>query len=366
MNKASFFIHSKIYLTFLIFAIMFISFGCAETIDFSGSSKSNEFTLATVPTTLPKDNTWTITDSGDTATTVNFEGLRDLLIKAKGREIKLDFPNIEKIPDNAFFNPATIDVKVETTFSVSAKKVMNIGENAFYNCTGLTDVDFAEVTTIGARAFRGCKKLGTVNFQKATIIGVSAFHDCIALETVFIPKVQVIESSTFQGCTTLKTVDVSSATTIGASAFSNCTTLKTVDFPLATIIKDHAFSGCTALKTVEFPLATTINSDAFINCKSLVDINFPLVETINGNAFMSCSGLKSISFPKTKTIGASAFAGYSSLATMTVATQGELTIATDAFGGSIPDNTIQVTTHTENIAIFNELGFNNVNVTTKP
>lgn len=109
------------------------------------------FTLATVPDTFaPTDNIWIITDNGSAATTVDFNDLRDALIEAEGRKIKLEFPDIETIPDEALY---FLNTEITSLVSGSASKVTIIGEDAFRDYIALATVDFPIATTIEGSAF---------------------------------------------------------------------------------------------------------------------------------------------------------------------------------------------------------------------
>ncbi|HBL40069.1 MAG TPA: hypothetical protein DDY98_00245 [Ruminococcaceae bacterium] len=58
------------------------------------------------------------------------------------------------------------------------KPVTSIGEYAFYNCTGLTDITIPNsVTSIGECAFGGCTGLTSITISDGvTSIGLSAFE----------------------------------------------------------------------------------------------------------------------------------------------------------------------------------------------
>ncbi len=327
MNKVSIFSHSKIGLMFLILSILLIFLGCADDEVPAGAPvASATFTLATVPTTLPLEDLWVITDAGNIATKADFDALETLLNseEAKERKIKLEFPNIELIPSEAFYN-STDKIGVVTIISVSAKQATIIENSAFKSCTKLATVEFPEVTNIGASAFSGCTTLAEIDF----------------------PKVIAIEVSVFAGCTALKNVNFPKVITIGANAFSGCQVLASVSFPVATTISSFAFSNCTALQDITFPKVTDIETGAFGGSTNLKTVSFPEVVNIGSNVFQSCTALKTVDLPLVRDIGEFAFLGCTGLTTMTIATESLLaTLEQNAFLGATVAN-ISVTTGTQ-------------------
>ena len=327
MKMLSIFSNSKIGLIFLLLSISLIFLSCAEDEVPAGVTVSSAtFTLATVPTTLPLEDIWIITDAGDIATKGDFDALETLLNSedAKERKIKLEFPNIEIIPSEAFYNSLD-DIGVATIISVSAEKATIIESLAFQNNEALATVTFPLATTIRPSAFSGCIALVDIDFPKVITIGVSAFSGCTALKSISFPKVITIGANAFSGCKVLDSVAFPVATSIGSFAFSNCTALSDVTFPEVTIIEAGAFVESTALKTVSFPEAVTVGYNAFQNATALQTVELPLVRDIGEYAFLSCTRLT----------------------TMTIATKSIIgTLATTAFLGAILAE-INVTTGTE-------------------
>ena len=68
--------------------------------------------------------------------------------------------------------------------------VTSIGNNAFYGCSGLTEVYIGNsVTSIGNSAFRDCTSLTSVTIPNSvTSIGAGAFIECKGLTEVTIPN----------------------------------------------------------------------------------------------------------------------------------------------------------------------------------
>lgn len=103
--------------------------------------------------------------------------------------------------------------------------VTEIDEGAFYGCTSLQSITFAEgsrLSKIGDTAFMGCTSLVGVNLPAAVeTIGVGAFYGCSALEFAIINEGTVeIGQQAFQDCVALETVKLpTTLQTIGTYAF---------------------------------------------------------------------------------------------------------------------------------------------------
>ena len=90
-----------------------------------------------------------------------------------------------------------------------------IGDDAFYNCTGLTSVTIPNsVTSIGEYAFSECSALTSVTIpDSVTSIGEGAFYDCSGLKSIEIPNsVTSIEYLIFAYCSSLTSVTIGDKT----------------------------------------------------------------------------------------------------------------------------------------------------------
>lgn len=183
--------------------------------------------------------------------------------------------------------------------------IKKIGDNAFADCTSLSQVSFL------------------VNVEgKGSLseIGKSAFSGCIALEEIVLPKkgsgfTLEIGDYCFQDCTALKKVDMSQilVDSLGTGAFKNCTHLE--DIPMY-----HP--------TEQVAPALGIRSETFANAGTETDefiINLPGNTNVSQNAFAG-SGITEViwedddcsSNPIFKQIGSNAFAGCSRLEKITL------------------------------------------------
>ena len=153
--------------------------------------------------------------------------------------------------------------------------VTNIGDHAFYGCSGLTAVEIPNsVTSIGNSAFSGCSGLTAVEIPSSvTSIGERAFSGCSSLTAVEIPNsVTSIGELAFYGCSGLTAVEIpSSVTSIGEWAFYGCSSLTAVEIPNSvTSIGNSAFEDCIGLTAVEIPNSvTSIGNSAFYGCSKL-------------------------------------------------------------------------------------------------
>ena len=87
--------------------------------------------------------------------------------------------------------------------------VTNIGDGAFYDCSGLTGVTLPDgIVRIGDSAFFDCFRMASAAIpQSVTSIGEYAFNDCASLTSVTIPNgVTNIADSAFYYCRSLASV----------------------------------------------------------------------------------------------------------------------------------------------------------------
>ena len=195
--------------------------------------------------------------------------------------------------------------------------VTNIGDNAFWHCESLTNINIPNsVTNIGDCAFMYCKSLTNINIPNGvTNIGKSAFSACKSLTCIKIPNsVTNIGNNAFSFCSSLTNINIpNSVTNIGDWAFEGCESFTSIYIPNSvTNIGEGAFSDCSSLTSINISNSVTnIGDGAFWGCGSLTSINIPdSVTNIGDGAFYECEYLKSINIPDSVTnIGRRAFTG---------------------------------------------------------
>ena len=223
---------------------------------------------------------------------------------------EVSIKGISQIPDNGkIVIPATID----------DMPVTSIAMFAFMEKTTLTSVTIpASVVTIGNAAFYKCTNLSEVVFaegSKLTNIPEHAF-DQTALSSITLPEnITSIGAYAFNE-TALKKINIPAAvTTFGANTFSYCKNLSEVVFAEGsklTNIPDNAFYE-TALEKIKIPAAvTTLGAYTFTDCKNLSEVVFAEGSKLTNIPDWAFHGtaLSSITLPDAITsIGNSAFGG---------------------------------------------------------
>lgn len=197
--------------------------------------------------------------------------------------------------------------------------VTNIGEQAFKNCSHITEVDISDsVTDIGKGAFCFCGSLTKVNIpENVTVIHMGTFSGCTGLREIVIPdSVQTVETLAFDGCVSLKNVTVpENLTDFGQNPFKDTALAnekmeKNEPLIINNIVIDC--SKCTGDVVIPDGVTKIGNSafDRFVdNNEGLVSVTLPdSVETIGKYAFAHCLNLEKINIPENlKTIDDYAF-----------------------------------------------------------
>ena len=201
--------------------------------------------------------------------------------------------------------------------------VTQVGEGAFRDCTGLTDIILPNtITSIGKNAFYGCSSLRNVTMsQGVTEIGASAFAYCTSLTDITLPNsVTSMDWNVFYGCSALTSVTLSKNLTSLDGTFNGCSSLTSVAIPTGVVRLDGTFAGCSALSALTLPPSLRyIGANTFDGCSALTGIYLPnSVEYIGERAF-AATGLTSMELPVAVSyLGESAFNGSTALTSISV------------------------------------------------
>ena len=214
---------------------------------------------------------------------------------------------------------------------IDDKMVACIDDLAFDHCLNLTYITFPEsVIEIGDNAFRECSNLTSIkvnsnNTEFCSIDGILfdkniktliAFPANKKVTSYVIPSsVTTIHDHAFEQCINLTSITIPhSVTKIGAYAFHYCLKLSSVSMPKSiTSISGYTFSGCKNLTNISIPQnVKSIGDSTFWGCVSLESVTIPnSVTSIGDYAFCNCEKLKSITIPySVKSIGKYALGWY--------------------------------------------------------
>ena len=205
-------------------------------------------------------------------------------------------------PEYGFFQRKIKEVVIE-------EGVTRIGTNAFNNCAGITDRNYANMTTvtipstvteIGDGAFEHSYGLTTINLSEGLLaIQDSAFYDCPLLEVIHLPStVTTIENRAFMS-TPLKSINLSdSITFIGEDAFNGALEGQHITIPKGMTEIGLAAFQQSKITGVDFHDGVTrIEGSAFRTCVNLKTVTIPgSVTYLGGSVFADCENLESIYF----------------------------------------------------------------------
>jgi len=244
---------------------------------------------------------------------------------------------VPKLPENLFYTrSATVDDESISIVKVifNGSNVTEIGQNAFYNCKKLTELEIPEgVTKIGRFAFMHCGLKSVVIPTTVKNIGIDAFESCSDLETVQynakecerVYDNQLAATSAFQYAGNnsggIKVIIGSEVTNIPDYLFSQDNNVTEIVFEGNNVIEIgyNAFYKAKLTK-IDIPAGVVIKSSAFYCCTNLADVNISENVEIGTEVFYGCSKLTNVTISKgVKRIGEKAFANCTSLTSVALA-----------------------------------------------
>lgn len=158
---------------------------------------------------------------------------------------------------------STLVIPDEVVYMNRKRKVTSIEKRAFRFCSYLTSVTIHNsVTNIGDDAFYGCTGLERVNISDITSWCKINFNSVCSNPLVYARHLYM------DGSEVTELTIPNSVTNIGRSAFSSCSGLISVTIPNSvTNIERSAFTNCTGLTSITIPNSvTSIGESAFSTC----------------------------------------------------------------------------------------------------
>lgn len=187
------------------------------------------------------------------------------------------------------------------------EKYCNIGDFAFENCTGLTNVTIPEkMHCLWYAAFRNCTALESVTFLGDTWIDGEAFYGCTNLTSVEMPEsLMLIEDDAFDGTPWLKKINAKAPDfkIINGVLLEYSGSGGKVTIPDGVVRIDgfeaHVGDIENPIEVVIPDSVREIGSDAFSQCEKLKSISIGSgMELIESGAFNDCTSLSQISLPE--------------------------------------------------------------------
>lgn len=210
------------------------------------------------------------------------------------------------IPAYAFYGRSSL-----TGSLTIPNTITSIGNNAFYNCSGIDAVYYT------GNIEEWCSISFENHFSNPLLCAHNLYIDNELLTSLVIPETLTeIKDYTFYNCSSMTDLSIpNTITSIGYCAFYQCEGLSgCLNIPNSvTDIGDDAFYGCSELTSVVLPTSLeTINSYTFGDCTGLTALTIPnSVIDIDNCAFYRCTGLNYIRIecPEPPTLNQYAFYG---------------------------------------------------------
>lgn len=254
-----------------------------------------------------------------------------------------------------------VDIPSNVTYNGVTYTVTQIGVEAFYECSELTDLTIPNTIDGIADQFIGCTGLTAVNisdlsawckinFASQTANPLSLCQKLIlngeVVKELIIPEdITEIGGWTFRCCTELTSVKIhNSVSKIGRGAFEDCIGLTSITIPESvTEIWDSAFSGCSKLSNIDIHDSVThigdlafydtewyntniqANNVLYLGCYCIRGYAYGNLAVKTGTrliadgAFEDCTGITSVNLPNTLvSIGTYAFSKCTNLETVSI------------------------------------------------
>lgn len=253
--------------------------------------------------------------------------------------------------------------------TIIANGVIEVGREAFYNCSklsvielenveiiqdyaftsssatnsSLTAVSFPQLTKVGKEAFAKCVSLSSLDAEKITHIANLAFHSC-PIEELNLPNVLSIGNGAFAGDQNLTKLNAEQVTFIGSTAFSSASSLETINIPKIEYVGEQAFSACGNLAG-ELTLNNLIYVGPYaFSYTNISSLKAPNLKNVEDGAFSTCNQLKNVQMHKIEYIGSYAFDNCSNLEEVELSNcvvyMGELCFSNNLTTHKIYSNTI--------------------------
>ena len=227
---------------------------------------------------------------------------------------RFDFTKLTgRVGDYAFYGCQSLS-KVEMPY------VTEIGQGSFADCFYLSEFSAESLEIIGAEAFAPYSETATSGaifsqFYAPNLrqIGENAFYGCIYLKEIDLTNVEKLGNSVFANCYNLERVVLGEKLTeLPELLFYGCSYLTDINLEYVKRIGLGVFYEVPLPEHLDMPNLEYIDSQAFVvgeNVPSVLQsVNAPNLTYVGDQAFLGCVNLSSFYAPKLETIGYGAFA----------------------------------------------------------
>lgn len=209
-------------------------------------------------------------------------------------------------------SPTAVSIPASINYAGKNYKVVEIGEEVFSGCSGLTEVAIGtNLKVVGDYAFQGCSQLTSIDLgENTTTIGDYAFKNCGMLRDIVIPNsITHIHPTAFSHCTFLNSITVLDGNQIYKSIDGVLCSVdgkemliypfgkikENIELPEGIeIIGENLFES-SAIQGITLPNSLLeIKSKAFYGCDIKSIVFPPSLKTINSQAFACCDSLKNV------------------------------------------------------------------------
>lgn len=212
--------------------------------------------------------------------------------------------------------------------SSATYKVVEIGNYAFYACSGISQVILpATVASLGDNSFYACTSLQKIDLPNSVaFIGMRAFQSCSSLSELSMQEgLIVIGYLAFEGCSSLTSVTIpNSVMNLGNWAFCNCSSLDTLSIGTSLpSVATNAFLGCQNVRYLNYNCRNAVVTAAGSSTLPITNVEELVVgdsvQVVPQYAFAGASHLSQIYLGKSlSSVGCNAFANCDSVASIIV------------------------------------------------
>ena len=186
---------------------------------------------------------------------------------------------------------------------IDISELETVGEHAFAQNEGLTELINDRITHINRSSFYGMDNLIYVELPAVQTIGIWGLNHLMNAETILLPNVRVLGREALASCRALKTLDLPMLVSLDSSGqqFRGMVNLEEISMPnLTGAVPKQAFYLDYSLKNIDISGATSVEEEAFAKCMGLTSITLGNeLTSIGKNAFQDCPNITDVYYDGT-------------------------------------------------------------------